>query len=122
MVQQRIATLATCNLDQWAMDFESNLERTIKSIKLAKERGASYRVGTCQHWPPAKHLVKLICVQAPNSPCSCQSANQTACYRKSLGALTELALFWPSSNSWVLHAPGTPPAHTQLTHSLTLSE
>lgn len=40
----RIATLATCNLDQWAMDFQGNLERVIASIVEAKRRGARYRV------------------------------------------------------------------------------
>jgi hypothetical protein len=40
----RIATLATCNLDQWAMDFEGNLSRVITSIEEAKKRGARYRV------------------------------------------------------------------------------
>jgi hypothetical protein len=49
MVQQRIAKLATCNLDQWAMDFEGNLNRIIRSIEEAKKSGASYRVGACRH-------------------------------------------------------------------------
>jgi hypothetical protein len=40
----RLATLATCNLDQWAMDFEGNLSRVITSIEEAKKRGARYRV------------------------------------------------------------------------------
>jgi predicted amidohydrolase len=40
-----VITLATCSLDQWAMDFASNKERIIKSIEIAKERGATYRVG-----------------------------------------------------------------------------
>ena len=44
MVQQRIAKLATCNLDQWAMDFEGNLRRIIASIQEARRRGATYRV------------------------------------------------------------------------------
>ena len=48
MVQQRIAKLATCNLDQWAMDFEGNLKRIIKSIEQAKRAGATYRVGKAQ--------------------------------------------------------------------------
>lgn len=41
----RLATLATCSLNQWALDFDGNLERTRQSIKIAKERGATYRVG-----------------------------------------------------------------------------
>jgi len=44
MVCGRLAILATCNLNQWAMDFEGNLERIIKSIKAAKQKGAKYRV------------------------------------------------------------------------------
>ena len=40
----RIACLATCNLDQWALDFDGNLARIKKSILQAKERGARYRV------------------------------------------------------------------------------
>lgn len=42
---RRIATLATCNLNQWAMDFEGNLRRIKDSIYQAKARGATYRVG-----------------------------------------------------------------------------
>lgn len=44
---QRIVTLATCNLGQWAMDFEGNMKRVIESIKKAREAGASYRVHQC---------------------------------------------------------------------------
>ena len=35
----RPVTLATCNLDQWALDFEGNLRRIIRSIEIAKEKG-----------------------------------------------------------------------------------
>ncbi|GBG25937.1 Glutamine-dependent NAD+ synthetase [Hondaea fermentalgiana] len=38
-------TVATCSLDQWALDFDGNLERTKRSIELAKQKGATYRVG-----------------------------------------------------------------------------
>lgn len=44
MGQQRLATLATCNLGQWAMDFQGNLQRIILSIEEARRRGARYRV------------------------------------------------------------------------------
>lgn len=44
MTNQRLATLATCNLGQWAMDFEGNLRRIIDSIDQARQKGASYRV------------------------------------------------------------------------------
>ncbi|XP_033097671.1 glutamine-dependent NAD(+) synthetase-like [Anneissia japonica] len=41
----RKVTLATCTLNQWAMDFDGNLKRILQSIKLAKEKGARYRLG-----------------------------------------------------------------------------
>ena len=31
--RHRVCKLATCNLNQWAMDFEGNLERVIRSIQ-----------------------------------------------------------------------------------------
>ena len=39
------ATLATCNLNQWSLDFEGNCERIIESIERAKAIGARYRLG-----------------------------------------------------------------------------
>lgn len=44
-VQSNRIVLATCNLNQWALDFDGNLDRTIESIKVAKEKGAKYRLG-----------------------------------------------------------------------------
>ncbi|XP_054553405.1 glutamine-dependent NAD(+) synthetase isoform X2 [Talpa occidentalis] len=41
----RKVTLATCALNQWALDFEGNLRRILKSIEIAKCRGARYRLG-----------------------------------------------------------------------------
>eukprot|EP01117_Protostelium_nocturnum_P009804 TRINITY_DN3500_c2_g1_i3.p1 TRINITY_DN3500_c2_g1~~TRINITY_DN3500_c2_g1_i3.p1 ORF type:complete len:535 (-),score=147.62 TRINITY_DN3500_c2_g1_i3:665-2125(-) len=41
----RLVTLAVCNLNQWAMDFDGNLNRILDSIRQAKEKGASYRLG-----------------------------------------------------------------------------
>ncbi|XP_064628246.1 glutamine-dependent NAD(+) synthetase-like [Lineus longissimus] len=41
----RKVTLATCSLNQWAMDFEGNMQRIIKSIVLSKEKGATVRLG-----------------------------------------------------------------------------
>ena len=38
-------TLATCALNQWAMDFKGNLERTKESFAIAKSEGACYRLG-----------------------------------------------------------------------------
>lgn len=40
-----LITLATCALNQWALDFEGNAERIIESVRRAKEKGASLRVG-----------------------------------------------------------------------------
>ena len=40
-----LVTVATCNLNQWAMDFEGNRDRIIESIRLAKEQGAQFRTG-----------------------------------------------------------------------------
>eukprot|EP01036_Dinobryon_divergens_P038171 gene38171-50059_t len=37
--------LATCNLNQWALDFDGNLERIVESIREAKAKGAKYRLG-----------------------------------------------------------------------------
>lgn len=41
----RKVTLATCSLNQWALDFEGNLERILKSVEMAKAKGAKYRLG-----------------------------------------------------------------------------
>jgi NAD+ synthase (glutamine-hydrolysing) len=41
----RLAILATCNLNQWALDFEGNRDRIIESIRQAKAKGATLRVG-----------------------------------------------------------------------------
>ncbi|KAF9462892.1 hypothetical protein BDZ94DRAFT_1260105 [Collybia nuda] len=40
-----LITLATCSLNQWALDFQGNLDRILSSIAIAKERGATLRVG-----------------------------------------------------------------------------
>lgn len=40
-----LVTLATCALNQWALDFEGTLQRIKKSIIKAKEAGATLRVG-----------------------------------------------------------------------------
>ncbi|KAF9429455.1 glutamine-dependent NAD(+) synthetase [Entomortierella beljakovae] len=41
----RLITVATCSLNQWALDFKGNLARTLESIRIAKERGATLRIG-----------------------------------------------------------------------------
>ncbi|KAJ3342315.1 glutamine-dependent NAD(+) synthetase [Entophlyctis luteolus] len=38
-------TLATCTLNQWALDFTGNCERILDSIRQAASKGASYRLG-----------------------------------------------------------------------------
>jgi NAD+ synthase (glutamine-hydrolysing) len=40
-----LITLATCSLNQWALDFEGNMRRILQSIAIAKERGSTLRVG-----------------------------------------------------------------------------
>ncbi|KAG0258698.1 glutamine-dependent NAD(+) synthetase [Actinomortierella ambigua] len=40
-----LVTVATCSLNQWALDFKGNLARTLESIRIAKERGARLRIG-----------------------------------------------------------------------------
>lgn len=40
-----LVTLSTCNLNQWALDFEGNTNRIIQSIHEAKKAGAKLRVG-----------------------------------------------------------------------------
>ncbi|RKO92712.1 hypothetical protein BDK51DRAFT_22557 [Blyttiomyces helicus] len=37
--------LATCALNQWALDFQGNLERILESVRLAKKAGARFRLG-----------------------------------------------------------------------------
>ncbi|CCE62848.1 hypothetical protein TPHA_0D02100 [Tetrapisispora phaffii CBS 4417] len=41
----QLITVATCNLNQWALDFEGNRDRILESIKIAKQKGARLRVG-----------------------------------------------------------------------------
>ena len=45
MAPEGLAKLATCNLNQWAMDFEGNLQRIEESIKEAKAAGCTFRCG-----------------------------------------------------------------------------
>lgn len=37
--------MASCNLNQWAMDFDNNLKNIKDSISRAKEAGARIRIG-----------------------------------------------------------------------------
>lgn len=43
--QSNRCILSTCNLNQWSLDFDGNLERTIESIRQSKALGAKFRVG-----------------------------------------------------------------------------
>lgn len=45
MERTPLVTVAACNLDQWALDFDGNLERVLRSIREAKAMGARYRLG-----------------------------------------------------------------------------
>ncbi len=40
-----LMTVATCTLNQWALDFDGNLERIHESCKQAQQSGAMYRLG-----------------------------------------------------------------------------
>jgi NAD+ synthase (glutamine-hydrolysing) len=42
---EALVKVATCNLGQWAMDFDTNLNNIIASIRIAKEKGARFRTG-----------------------------------------------------------------------------
>lgn len=54
----KLVKVASCNLNQWAMDFKGNLQRIKESIKEAKAQGCSFRTGpeleitgyTCEDW------------------------------------------------------------------------
>lgn len=41
----RKVILAVCTLNQWALDFDGNLERILASIEKARRAGAKYRTG-----------------------------------------------------------------------------
>lgn len=41
----KLVKVATCNLNQWAMDFKGNLQRVMLSITEAKEQGCTFRTG-----------------------------------------------------------------------------
>lgn len=45
IIMVNLAIVATCNLDQWAMDFDLNLKNIISSIQQAKASGARFRTG-----------------------------------------------------------------------------
>ena len=56
--------LATCNLNQWALDFDGNLDRIVQSIKEAKLKGAKYRLGPeleISGYSCEDHFLELVC-------------------------------------------------------------
>jgi hypothetical protein len=44
-IMGRIIVVATCSLNQWALDWEGNLARIKQSVRDAKARGVRLRVG-----------------------------------------------------------------------------
>ena len=44
-INMRKCILSTCQLNQWSLDFDGNLNRIVESIRLAKLQGARYRLG-----------------------------------------------------------------------------
>ena len=41
----RKVKVSTCALNQWALDFDGNYRRALKSIQEAKAHGSRYRLG-----------------------------------------------------------------------------
>ena len=64
-MSHRLITLATCNLDQWAMDFEGNLRRVKESIQIAKDRGATYRVRHSSSPQSFSHICPATALPTP---------------------------------------------------------
>ena len=54
-VRMAFATVSTCNLNQWSLDFEGNLTRIIKSIGEAKDAGARYAHSAGSWVAPSVH-------------------------------------------------------------------
>lgn len=44
-IMGRLMHVATCALNQWALDFTGNKDRIVESIRIAKSKGAKLRVG-----------------------------------------------------------------------------
>lgn len=40
-----LVTVASCSLNQWALDFDGNRDRIVESIHEARRQGAKYRLG-----------------------------------------------------------------------------
>ena len=61
-----LTTLATCQLNQWALDFDGNLKRILESIRLAKEAGAKLRVGPELEGKPGGHSRRSVMQRYPD--------------------------------------------------------
>jgi NAD+ synthase (glutamine-hydrolysing) len=42
---EAMVKVATCNLCQWAMEFDTNLKNIVRSIEMAKAQGCRLRTG-----------------------------------------------------------------------------
>jgi NAD+ synthase (glutamine-hydrolysing) len=62
----KLITVATCSLNQWALDWEGNRDRILESIRVAKSRGATIRTGPELEIPGTtcslKHLPSQECL------------------------------------------------------------
>ncbi|CAF4958218.1 unnamed protein product [Pieris macdunnoughi] len=56
----RKAVVAVCTLNQWALDFEGNLNRILESIQEEKEMGALYRTGLLASEIGSYHFLIII--------------------------------------------------------------
>ncbi|KAJ1569391.1 Glutamine-dependent NAD(+) synthetase [Cladochytrium tenue] len=45
MSHPQVCVLAACALNQWALDFDGNLARSLLSFRRARDAGAAYRLG-----------------------------------------------------------------------------
>ena len=85
-----LAVVATCNLNQWSLDFDGNVERIEESIREAKRQGARYRVGPeleVRKWEPQTVGVR-VCVY----PISSLSLSSSCC--SIVGFLEEVCLYF----------------------------
>ena len=102
--QQRVAILATCNLDQWAMDFEGNLRRITRSIAEARRRGAHYRVRAVSQLLPRQPFPSHVPWQQPIS----RSARTQAMGRYLLAAAAFARLLCPNVRATAPPLPALP--------------
>ena len=81
-MRQRICTLATCNLNQWALDFSGNLERIVASLEAAKAQRALYRVGDddacCKHQASSERAREAGCRWDLSWRCQAMAARTTS--------------------------------------------